>query len=166
MTDNVDAETRRRTMAAVKSGNTVPEVRLRRALHARGLRYRLHVKGLAGSPDLVFPARRAVVFVHGCFWHGHDCGACRIPQTNREYWTGKIGRNVRRDRASAEALAADGWRVATVWECALRGPKKLPLEEVAEEVAAWLGGGGAQTLDVRGVAPEGRTGARRAGSTK
>ena len=134
-------------MAAVKSGNTVPELQLRRALHARGLRYRLHVKGLAGKPDLVFPKRRAALFVHGCFWHGHDCGACRIPQTNNEYWTGKIGRNVRRDRQTLETLSASGWRVATVWECALRGPKKLPIEDISDAVFKWLGGDGPR-LDI------------------
>ncbi len=140
-------------MAAVKSGDTVPEVRLRKALHARGLRYRLHVKGLAGRPDLVFPAHRAVVFVHGCFWHGHDCGACRIPQTNREYWTAKIARNVRRDGESAATLSASGWRVATVWECALRGPRRHPLEHVSEIVFKWLGGR-RRSLVVRGVEGE------------
>lgn len=140
-------------MAAVKSGNTVPEVRLGKALHARGLRYRLHVKGLAGSPDLVFPAYRAVVFVHGCFWHGHDCGACRIPQTNREYWTAKIARNVRRDGESVAALLASGWRIATVWECALRGPRKQPLEHVSELVFKWLRGR-RRSLSVSGDAGE------------
>jgi DNA mismatch endonuclease (patch repair protein) len=138
-------------MAAVKSGTTVPELQLRRALHARGLRYRLHVKGLAGKPDLVFPKHRAVLFVHGCFWHGHDCGACRIPQTNREYWTGKIARNVRRDRRNVETLTASGLRIATVWECALRGPRKLPFEEVSDVVFKWLGGG-EPLLEVGGAA--------------
>lgn len=140
-------------MAAVKSWDTAPEVRLRKALHARGLRYRLHVKGLAGRPDLVFPGRKAVVFVHGCFWHGHDCGACRIPQTNREYWTGKIARNVRRDRESAATLSASGWRVATVWECALRGPRKHSLERISDVVFKWLRDG-RRSFDVRGASGE------------
>jgi DNA mismatch endonuclease, patch repair protein len=127
-------------MAAVKSRDTGPELALRRGLHARGLRYRLHAEGLPGKPDLVFAKSRAVVFMHGCFWHAHDCGACRIPQTRREYWTAKIERNRRRDRLAARALVAAGWRVGTVWECALRGPSKLPAEEVSERVAEWLRG--------------------------
>jgi DNA mismatch endonuclease (patch repair protein) len=138
-------------MAAVKSGNTVPEISLRKALHARGLRYRLHVRELAGKPDLAFPKFRAVVFVHGCFWHAHDCGACRIPQTNNEYWTRKIARNSIRDAQTRETLRASGWRVAIVWECALRGPRKQSLEQVSETVMKWLRGG-SRFLEVRGVA--------------
>jgi len=137
-------------MAAVKSWNTVPELRLRKALHARGLRYRLHVKGLAGKPDLVFTKHRAVLFVHGCYWHGHDCGACRIPQTNTEYWVGKIARNVGRDKHSMESLSASGWRTAVVWECALRGPRKQPLEDISDVVFKWLRGDG-HFLEIGGV---------------
>lgn len=136
-------------MAAVKSGNTVPELSLRKALHANGLRYRLHVPELAGKPDLVFAKHRAVLFVHGCFWHGHDCGACRIPQTRRDYWIAKIGRNMSRDTQTVRTLIKDGWRVATVWECAVRGPRKLSIESVSALVIKWLHSNGSR-LEIRG----------------
>lgn len=112
---------RSQTMRAVKSTDTGPEMRVRRLVHAMGYRYRLHVKELPGKPDLVFPRWRAVIFVHGCFWHGHDCArGARTPKSNREYWQAKIGRNVERDARHREALAAAGWRVLTLWECELK----------------------------------------------
>jgi DNA mismatch endonuclease (patch repair protein) len=107
-------------MANVKSRNTKPEIVLRRALFSRGLRYRLHVKRLPGTPDLVFPKYRAVVFVHGCFWHGHDCRLFVVPATNREFWVQKIDGNRSRDEQAIRALRGMGWRVMTVWECAVR----------------------------------------------
>ncbi len=112
---------RSRVMRAVKGKDTGPEMSVRRMLHKLGYRYRLHRKDLPGKPDLVFPGRRAVIFVHGCFWHGHDCKrGARIPKTNTEYWTGKIGRNVERDAQAIKDLEATGWRVIVVWECELR----------------------------------------------
>jgi DNA mismatch endonuclease (patch repair protein) len=107
-------------MAAVKSKDTVPEMIVRRLIHALGYRYRLHVRNLPGTPDLVFSSRRKVVLVSGCFWHGHTCGRCRLPASHREYWIGKIERNKRRDRKSRRALRHLGWQVLTVWECQLR----------------------------------------------
>lgn len=106
------------TMAQVKSKNTTPEVVVRRVAHHLGYRFRLHRKTLPGVPDLVFPARNAVIFVHGCFWHGHHCPrGARMPSSNVEYWTRKIGRNVARDRSSMRRLRATGWRVMVIWEC-------------------------------------------------
>jgi DNA mismatch endonuclease (patch repair protein) len=119
-------ELRRRTMQAVKSTDTKPEWTVRRLLHAAGYRYRLHAKALPGKPDLVFPSRRRVIFVHGCFWHGHHCArGDRMPKINAAYWSAKIGRNRVRDRQHLAALRADGWKVLTVWECELRRPSLL-----------------------------------------
>jgi len=128
-------------MARIRGKDTKPELMLRRALHGLGLRYRLHDRRLPGSPDLVFPGRRAVVFVHGCFWHAHDCPRGVAPGSNVAFWTAKIDGNVARDERAMTALREAGWRVLTVWECALTGKRKRPVEGVASEVAAWLEGG-------------------------
>ena len=118
MTDVFDAEKRSAVMRAVKSRDTGPELRVRRAAHGLGLRFRLGRDDLPGKPDLVFPARRVALFVHGCFWHGHDClRGARIPQANRAYWLAKIGRNVTRDKASLAALRKLSWKPAVIWEC-------------------------------------------------
>lgn len=120
------SERRSATMRAVKSRDTKPEMRVRRLLHRAGYRYRLHAADLPGSPDIVFRGRRKAVFVHGCFWHGHDCKrGARMPATNVEYWRRKIGRNVERHARSLEALAADGWTVLTLWECELKDEAAL-----------------------------------------
>jgi DNA mismatch endonuclease, patch repair protein len=112
---------RSRTMRAVKSKNTSPELLVRRLVSAQGYRYRLHCNNLPGCPDLVFSGRRKVVFIHGCWWHGHNCvRGARIPKTNVDYWIKKVCRNRARDIASQKQLLADGWRVITVWECELR----------------------------------------------
>lgn len=109
---------RRRIMAAVKSKNTAPEIRVRRAAHALGRRFRLHDKTLPGKPDLTFPRFKKAIFVHGCFWHGHDCKrGARTPKTNAAYWTAKIARNRDRDSANITAFQALGWNVQTIWEC-------------------------------------------------
>lgn len=118
--DIVSREKRSAIMRAVKQKDTKPEMRLRKALHARGYRYRLHDKRLPGTPDLVFPSRRAAIFVHGCFWHGHDCRAGRAPSSNTDYWAPKIAANRERDARKTAALEAEGWRVLVVWECALK----------------------------------------------
>ncbi len=108
-------------MAAVKGQDTRPEMIVRRLVHALGYRFRLHRKDLPGKPDLTFPGRRAVIFVHGCFWHGHDCArGRRQPKQNADYWRAKIARNVARDAASEAALEDAGWRVLTVWECQIK----------------------------------------------
>jgi DNA mismatch endonuclease (patch repair protein) len=114
-------ELRSRIMRAVKSGDTAPELIVRSLAHRMGYRFRLHRKDLPGKPDLVFPKLRKAIFVHGCFWHGHDCArGARVPKNNREYWTKKIDRNQERDKAARQALAKSGWQVAVFWECALR----------------------------------------------
>ena len=111
---------RRRTMQAVRSKDTGIEMRIRRSLHAQGYRYRLHKKELPGCPDLVFGSRRKVIFIHGCFWHGHTCArGKRVPKSNTEYWTKKISRNKARDADALERLCESGWKVSVVWECEL-----------------------------------------------
>jgi DNA mismatch endonuclease (patch repair protein) len=113
-------------MRAVKSRDTEPELKVRRAAHALGLRFRLGRDDLPGKPDLVFPARRVALFVHGCFWHGHHCPrGARVPQANRAYWTAKIGRNMARDKATLAALRRKGWKPVVIWECETRDPKAL-----------------------------------------
>lgn len=124
---------------------------LRRGLHARGFRYRLHDRRLPGSPDLVFPGRHAVIFIHGCFWHGHGCHLFRLPTTRREFWEAKIGGNRARDEATEAALLADGWRVLTIWECALKGRERLPVDEVLDWAADWLANGPIQKTIAGGV---------------
>ncbi|GBQ98129.1 DNA G:T-mismatch repair endonuclease [Acetobacter nitrogenifigens DSM 23921 = NBRC 105050] len=117
---------RSRIMRAVKSANTAPELAVRRLLFSLGYRYRLHRKDLPGSPDIVFAGRRKVIFVHGCFWHGHDCKrGARAPKTNAEYWRSKITRNIERDRRNAAALRDQGWRSLTLWECEIGDREKL-----------------------------------------
>jgi len=118
-------------MRAVKSQDTKPELKLRKTLHALGYRYRLNVKTLPGKPDLVFPKFRTVIFVHGCFWHGHDCKrGARIPKTNTDYWRAKISRNKERDVANATALKKLGWRIIALWECELPkiDPARIPID--------------------------------------
>lgn len=125
-------------MASIRGKNTKPELMLRRALHAAGYRYRLHVKTLPGAPDLVFPARGAVIFVHGCFWHGHDCPLFKLPASSAAFWEEKIRRNQDVDRRAQEGLAARGWRALVVWECALRGARRVPQASLLQTVGRWL----------------------------
>jgi DNA mismatch endonuclease (patch repair protein) len=121
VTDVYSPEKRSAVMRQVKGRDTSPELTVRKALTRLGARYRLHRADLPGKPDIVLPSRRLALFVHGCFWHGHDCArGARVPKQNRDYWTGKVGRNRARDAAHREALGALGWRVETIWECELR----------------------------------------------
>lgn len=135
--DTVDKATRSKIMSKVGQKHTGPEMKLRRALHRIGLRYRLHDKKLPGSPDIVFPRFKAVLFVHGCFWHRHGCKATTMPETNVDYWCKKFDENIARDRRDIEALQDAGWRVTVVWECSLKGNGAEP-DEVARLVREWL----------------------------
>lgn len=114
-----------RRMAAVGQRDTGPEMIVRRLLHSMEFRYRLHLRGLPGSPDIVFRSRKKVIFVHGCFWHRHGCKKATTPATNRAYWLPKFAANVRRDRRNVAALRRAGWKVLIVWECQTRDPSKL-----------------------------------------
>ncbi|MDN2565223.1 very short patch repair endonuclease [Aquibium sp. A9E412] len=137
MTDIVDKQTRSRMMAGIRGKDTKPELALRQALHARGFRFRLHAKNVHGRPDLVFPKHRAVIFVHGCFWHRHEgCRYTTTPATRPEFWQAKFETNVARDSAVRTTLLESGWRVATVWECALRKPGQVAAS--AEFLSGWL----------------------------
>lgn len=133
-------------MAGIRGKDTRPEMILRRGLHARGFRFRLHDRRLPGSPDMVFARRSAVIFVHGCFWHGHGCHLFRLPRTREEFWRAKIEGNVARDAVAETALVAAGWRVLTIWECALKGRERLPVELLLDKVAAWLAEGPGQKM--------------------
>ena len=150
MPDIVSQETRSRMMSGIRGRDTQPELVIRKALHARGFRYRLHAPDLPGRPDMVFPRHRAVILAHGCFWHGHDCGLFRLPGTRREFWEAKINRNRERDREVDRGLAADGWRRLAVWECAMRGRGRLAHQELISQVVEWLKGSDA-LLEIRGT---------------
>ncbi|GJH36728.1 DNA mismatch endonuclease Vsr [Paraburkholderia hospita] len=139
MVDIVDAATRSRMMSGIRGRNTKPEILIRSQLHRRGFRFRLDARDLAGRPDIVLPRYRAVIFVHGCFWHGHDCHLFKWPQTRPEFWRDKIGRNRANDAKAQAALLEAGWRVATVWECALRGANR-DIDGVLQRLIDWLHG--------------------------
>jgi len=136
-------------MAGIRGTNTRPELILRKGLHARGLRFRLHDKALPGKPDMVFPRLNAVLFAHGCFWHGHDCHLFRWPATRKEFWRAKIERNQQNDAAQKMALSSLGWRYGVVWECALKGRARLPLPRVLERTSTWLFSN-RRSLNIRG----------------
>lgn len=139
MTDVVDAPTRSRMMSGIRGRDTKPERLVRQALFKAGFRFRLHRRGLPGVPDVVLPGRRVAVFVHGCFWHMHaGCLNARLPSTRPEFWREKLSRNVKRDRVARESLAAAGWRVLTVWECATRDPGILAV--LPETLRDWIDG--------------------------
>jgi DNA mismatch endonuclease (patch repair protein) len=150
MTDVHTEAQRRRNMSAVRSKDTHPEMLIRRGLHARGFRYSLHHRKLPGHPDLVLRKYNAVVFIHGCFWHGHDCPLFRWPASRADFWRAKIGRNREVDARSALTLTSGGWRILTIWECALKGPDRRPIEDVLEQAGNWLVSGEA-TAEIRGA---------------
>lgn len=149
--DIVDRQTRSRMMSGIRGRDTRPELLVRKGLFGRGFRYRLHVPDLPGKPDLVFPKYSAVIFVNGCFWHGHDCHLFRMPSTRPEFWRKKIEGNIARDKATKQRLGDMGWRQMTIWECAVKGRTRLPLEDVLDRTAMWLAGDRA-TSEMRGAA--------------
>ncbi|MDP9195972.1 MAG: very short patch repair endonuclease [Pseudomonadota bacterium] len=151
MPDVVTPAVRSRMMAGIRGKDTKPEMILRRELHRRGLRYRLHGK-LPGRPDLVFPGRKAVIFVHGCFWHGHDCALFRWPGSRKKFWKDKISGNRARDIRTLETLKTGGWRILVVWECVFKGPGRWPLPDIIDRTARWLEGS-APFQEMRGSAP-------------
>lgn len=124
-------------MKAVRQKNTGPEIGVRRVLHSMGYRYRLHDRSLPGTPDIVFPTRRKVILIHGCFWHGHDCPKGRLPKTRLEYWMPKIEANQDRDQRSVAALTDLGWDSLTVWQCQTKN-----LETITAQIVTFLGPAG------------------------
>lgn len=140
MADRHSKATRSRNMSAVKGKNTTPEMRVRRLLHSRGYRYRLHCKHVKGKPDIVFKKYKAVIFIHGCFWHYHGCRKTNIPEDNHDFWKEKLEKNKARDQRVVEGLIEEGWRVLIIWECALKGKNKLHDEDCFKQISDWIKG--------------------------
>ncbi|HEL4831633.1 TPA: DNA mismatch endonuclease Vsr [Stenotrophomonas maltophilia] len=138
MVDSLTSEQRSAQMSRIRGSNTKLEILVRKGLHARGLRYRLGGAKLPGRPDIVLPKYRTVVFVHGCFWHGHDCPLYRLPKTRPEFWANKIDKNRSRDGRVVQELEFSGWRVVTVWECSLRGKSMVERASFLDELADTL----------------------------
>ena len=125
-------------MSGIRGKDTIPELLIRKALFAKGFRYRLHDRRLPGKPDLVFPKYDAVIFIHGCFWHGHDCHLFKWPSTRPEFWKNKINRNREVDERNYKKINEDGWRILTFWECAIKGKTRLSLEKIVDASEKWL----------------------------
>lgn len=138
MVDVVDKATRSRMMSGIRSGNTKPEQIIRKALHARGFRYKIHDRKLPGVPDVVFPKYRSVVFIHGCFWHGHQCRYFKWPASNRSFWRKKIETNITRDITVRKLFRKSGWRVLVLWECATKGKDRRKFDHLIDKVESWL----------------------------
>lgn len=142
MTDVVDKETRSRMMSGIRGKDTKPEMLVRRALHARGFRYLLHSPNLPGKPDMVFPKYRAVVFVHGCFWHMHDCKYFKLPGSRTAFWREKLLKNRRRDHTVLDTMQSLGWRVLVIWECATREARLADSGTLLiDTIMQWITGG-------------------------
>lgn len=138
MVDITTSEIRSRMMSAIRAKNTKPEMLVRQALHRHGFRFRLHVRDLPGTPDLVLPRYRAVIFVNGCFWHRHQCALFKMPSTRTEFWREKLSKNQYRDARNVLHLRDAGWRVATVWECSLRAATKAGDVSLFIALGEWL----------------------------
>lgn len=138
MTDIVSPQTRSRMMSGIRSKNTKPELLIRKSLHGQGFRYRLHDKKLPGKPDIVLPRYHAVILIHGCFWHGHDCNLFKWPSSNESFWKEKITRNKSVDERSYQNLQNAGWKILTIWECSMKGKQRRPVEQIVADVVKWL----------------------------
>jgi DNA mismatch endonuclease (patch repair protein) len=150
LADTLSREQRSRNMASIRSKDTQPEMAIRRGLHARGFRYGLHSAAFPGKPDLVLTKYRTVIWIHGCYWHGHDCGEVKPASTNKVYWGPKIEKNRTRDARNRAAVEAAGWRHLTIWECAFRRKGAIALDEVVTSVERWLREGGSSAEINRG----------------
>lgn len=154
MTDHVSPEKRSQIMAAVKGRNTGPEYTVRKILYGAGYRYRLHVKNLAGKPDIVLRKYKAVIFVHGCFWHGHGCNLSKVPpKTRKIFWKNKISANKLRDKRAIEQLHFEGWRVCLIWDCALQRQGKINRGKLLKILSQWIIGK-RKYLDIFGIFPK------------
>lgn len=138
MSDVVSPEKRSMMMAGIRGKNTKPEFLIRKSLHARGFRYKLHDQTLPGRPDMTFPKYHAVLFVHGCFWHRHTCKLFRWPQSNKDFWRKKLTDNSKRDKEQIQKLTESGWRVITIWECAIKGKKEQEIRKLTDDITLWL----------------------------
>lgn len=152
MADIVNAATRSRMMSGIKAKDTKPEMVIRKMLHAAGFRFRLHDKRLPGKPDLVLPKYRTAVFVHGCFWHGHEsCSLFRIPKSKTEFWEEKISQNIKRDSRNISELLASGWRVLVIWECATKGADKMTSEDMITGIKTFLNNADQSSETIRAI---------------
>ena len=138
MADIVTSTVRSQMMSGIRSKDTRNEKGVRKALHAAGFRYRLHRRDLPGTPDITLPRYRAVIFVHGCFWHGHDCHLFKWPATRPEFWVAKISGNQKRDQQARSSLMQLGWRQLVIWECALRGKHRMDFDNLLANVTNWI----------------------------
>ncbi len=138
MADIKSTDARSKNMAAIKEKDTKPELLIRKALHAKGFRYRLHDKKLPGKPDLVLKKYNAVIFIHGCFWHKHDCHLFKWPSTREEFWKLKINQNAERDRKITKEIIMLGYRLLIIWECSIKGKNKHDFYTILSEIDNWL----------------------------
>ena len=138
MADILTKKERSAMMSKIRSTNTKPEMLIRKYLHGLGFRYRKNQKNIEGHPDIVLKKYNALIFVHGCFWHGHDCPLYRLPKTNRKFWKKKVDANRRRDEVVMEKLAGSKWRTLVVWECAIRGKKDKELMLELKKIGKWI----------------------------
>jgi len=127
-------------MSGIRGKDTKPELLIRSGLHRRGYRFRLHARNLPGRPDIVLPRYKAIILVHGCFWHGHDCHLFKWPSTRPQFWREKIRGNVARDKKNLRAYHDEGWKTITVWECALKGKHAIGIDAALDQIEAWLAG--------------------------
>ncbi|MDD9885931.1 MAG: DNA mismatch endonuclease Vsr [Gammaproteobacteria bacterium] len=139
MTDVVDSGTRSRMMSGIRGKNTKPELLIRSQLHRKGYRFRTHVAGLPGKPDIVLKRHHAIILVHGCFWHGHNCPLFKWPATRAEFWKAKIRQNRRNDNKTMTALRDAGWRICIVWECSVKGASRN-IPAITGRIDRWLKG--------------------------
>lgn len=138
MTDVVDRKKRSKMMSGINGKNTKPEILVRSGLHRLGFRFRIHYRKLPGKPDIALPKHNALILIHGCFWHGHDCHLFRWPRTNTEFWQDKIQSNRARDTKQRQHYRQNGWRTLVIWECALKGKHKRAFSSLLEEVRGWV----------------------------
>ncbi len=142
--------TRSRIMSAIKGKNTKPELVLRKALHRKGIRYRIHLKTLPGCPDIVLSKQRAIILVNGCFWHKHNCHLFNPKRILPPAWNKKIDSNVERDKRNQDFYIAESWRVIIVWECAITGKTMLPIDKLTDQIINWLNNSQANFLEISG----------------
>ena len=151
MADILTPAQRKYNMQQVRSKGTAPELIIRRALYAKGFRYRLHVKSLPGSPDLVFAKYKTVIFVHGCFWQKHNCFKASIPTSRTEFWIQKFKGNTTRDKRNIQYLTDLGWRILIIWECALKGRSRIPFDLLIEAIGSFVKNDSIQLLELSGT---------------
>ena len=138
MADIVSPQKRSEMMSGIKGKNTKPEIKIRKALHAKGYRYRIHVQNIIGKPDIVLPKYNALIFIHGCFWHLHNCHLFKWPSTRTDFWYKKIYGNKKKDLENKQKLLDSGWRLLIIWECSIKGKGKLEFNELIKTIQDWL----------------------------